>query len=45
MFEKINFVLEEREERQPTKKRMIVFGGSKSKFFSIKDSFEKEDVP
>jgi hypothetical protein len=28
MFEKINFLLKGREERQPTKKRMIVSNGS-----------------
>ncbi len=43
--EEVNFLLEGREEKQPTKKIMIMFGGSISKFFFVKDSFKKEDVP
>ncbi len=46
MFEKeVNFLLKGSVERQPTKKIVIIFGGSISKFFSVKDSFEREDVP
>jgi len=41
MFEKVNFSLKGREERQPTKKIMIEFGRS----IFIKDSFKKKDVP
>jgi hypothetical protein len=45
MFEEVNFLLKGREERQPTKKKMIVSSGSILKKNSIKDSFKKEDVP
>jgi hypothetical protein len=45
MFEEVNFLLKGKKERQPTKKRVIVSGGFISKFFSIKDSFKREDVP
>ncbi len=46
MFEKeINFLLKRRKEKQPTKKRAIVFGGSKFKIFLIKNSFKEKDVP
>ncbi len=45
MFEEVNSLLKGREERQLTKKKTIVFGGSISKFFLVKNSFEKRDVP
>jgi hypothetical protein len=46
MFEKeINFLLKRRKEKQPTKKRAIVFDGSKFKIFLIKNSFKEKDVP
>ncbi len=42
MFEKeVNSLLKGREERQL---KVIIFGGSIFKFFSIKNSFKKEDV-
>ncbi len=45
MFEKeVNSLFKGREERQLTKKRVIVSSGSNSKFFSIKDSFKKKYV-
>jgi hypothetical protein len=43
--EEINFLLKRREERQLTKKKVTVSNESIFKFFSIKDSFRKEDVP
>jgi hypothetical protein len=46
MFEEeINSLLKGSVKRQPTKKRTIIFGGSTSKIFSVKDSFKREDVP
>jgi hypothetical protein len=46
MFEEeVNYFLKGREKRQPTNKRVIMSSGSISKFFSIKDSFKKENVP
>ncbi len=45
MFQKeINFLLKGRKERQLAKKRAIMFSGSNSKFFPLKNSFKKEDV-
>jgi hypothetical protein len=41
----VNFLLKGREERQPTKKRMIVLKGTISKKHFVKDSFFKNDVP
>jgi hypothetical protein len=42
MFEeKVNSLFKWKEEKQLAKKKMIVFGGSIFKFFSIKDSFKK----
>ncbi len=43
--EEINFLLKGSAEKQPTKKRTIVSGGSIVTFFSIKDSFKREYVP
>jgi hypothetical protein len=46
MFEeKVNSLLKGSVEKQSTKKKMIIFNGSISKFFCIKDSFKREDVP
>ncbi len=46
MFEgKMNFLLKRSVERQPTKKKMTVSGGSIFKFFFVKDSFKRKDVP
>jgi hypothetical protein len=46
MFEEeVNFLLKGSAEKQPTKKRRIVFGGSISKFFFVKNSFKRKDVP
>jgi hypothetical protein len=46
MFEEeVNSLLKGREERQPTKKKTIIFGGSILKIFSIKDPFKRKDVP
>jgi hypothetical protein len=43
--EEVNFLLKGKEERQSAKKKAIVSSVSIFKFFSIKDSFKKEDVP
>jgi hypothetical protein len=46
MFEKeIKFLQKGSAKRQLVKKRAIVSGGSISKFFFVKDSFKREDVP
>jgi len=45
MFQEVNSLLKGREERQPAKKRTIVFSESISKFFLVKDTFKKNDVP
>jgi len=46
MFEKeIKFLQKGSAKRQLVKKRTIVSGGSISKFFFVKDSFKREDVP
>jgi hypothetical protein len=42
---KKNFLLKGIGEIQLAKKKTIVYGGSIFKFFFIKDSFKREDVP
>jgi len=46
MFEEeVNFLPKGREERQLPKNKVIVSGGSISKFFFVKNSFKRKDVP
>jgi hypothetical protein len=44
-FEEINFLSKGRKERQPPKNKTIVSSGLISKFFFVKDSFKRKDVP
>jgi len=43
--EKVNFLLNGRKEKKPPKNKTIVSGGLISKFFFVKDSFKRKDVP